>query len=121
MPSHRRTPAPDIAACILLLYGATLFFGLLRALYATQVVSQALLGASIYLILLGAAAGVGWGLITRRPWALPAGILCLIAAGGAALLHFHVPETAELPTVLLSALGAALLVGGKGEFSAAAS
>lgn len=116
--TQRRTPAPDIAACVLVLFAASLLFAVLRSIYGTTDVREALTGVAIYGGLLGACAATGWGLFQRRPWALPAGIVILLCALGAGLASFHVPETAELPAGLLGVLGSILLLGSRGEFVA---
>ncbi|MCS6913965.1 MAG: hypothetical protein RMK29_14500 [Myxococcales bacterium] len=115
--SRRRTPAPDIAACVLLLFAATLVVATMKALYMRPAV-RALLQGGICLGLLGGCAAVARGLLLRRPWSLPAGLVLLLAAVAAAVAGFHMPETAELPAGLLGLLGAVLLVGSRGEFSA---
>jgi hypothetical protein len=116
--SLRRTPAPDIAACVLLLFAATLFFSVLRSIYGTAAVGTAVAGALIYGGLLSICALTARGIFLRRPWAMPAGVVLLLVGLAAALASFHVPETAELPAGLLGLLGTALLVGSRGEFAA---
>ena len=116
--SSRRTPAPDIAACALLLFAATLLFSVLRAIYSSATRSTAVLGVVIYGGLLLVCALTARGVFLRRPWALPAGVILLLFALGAALVSFHVPESAELPAGILGILGSVLLLARRGEFAA---
>lgn len=115
--SPRRTPAPDIAACVLLLFAAALFFAVLRAVYSTSTVGGALFAAAAYLGLLSACAVTARAIFLRRPAGLPAGVALMLFTLGAALSNFHVPETAELPAGVLGLLGATLLVASRREFS----
>jgi hypothetical protein len=108
--SPRRTPAPDIVAGVLLLYAATFFFAVLKALFSTRTVTEALSRAAVYTGLLGLCIYLAVGLLRRRPSALPGTLLALLGCLIAAMSGFHVPETAQVPAGVLSLFGIVLLL-----------
>lgn len=114
--TQRRSVAPDIVGCCLLLYAATLFFAVLRAPYAHRTVSGAAIDIVIYGGLLLVCATVAAGLFTRHRLAWLPGVLVSLAALAAGAASYHVPETAQLPAGVLGVTGAVLLWARRGEF-----
>lgn len=113
----RRTAAPDIAACILALFSATFFFGVLRAAYGTTALRPPGLAAALYAALVALGAALTRGVVLRRPPALPLSVLAFLAVFAGSLVPGAYPETAQLPAGLLALLGAGLLIGGRREFA----
>jgi hypothetical protein len=114
--SARKTVAPDIVGCCLLLYASTLLFAVLRAPYVNQTMGAAALDVAIYGGLLLLCAGTAVGLFRRMALAWPLGLLISVAALLAGALAFHVPDTAQLPAGVLGATGIVLLLARRGEF-----
>lgn len=116
--ARRRTPAPDIAACILLLFGASLIFSVLKALYSRtpSAAVQGLVGAGGLLVV---CAVLARGLLLRQGYAAPGALLALAVAAVAAVTGFYIPETAQLPAGLLSLFGISLLLPSLREFAPA--
>lgn len=118
-PEARRSAAPDIVACILLLFAASMVFAVLRAFYETNQIAVALRGALAWTALLSICGAVARGVLLRQPWSLGAA-LCLLGIGAvAAIAGFHIPDTVELPTAMLSLLGGGLLLVSHREFRSA--
>lgn len=114
----RRTPAPDMAACILLLCAVTLGFAILRSLYLAPSHGEALARAGAYgttLLLCGHAAR---GLLRRRGFALPLSALLFVCLIGAGVLG-GVPDTAQVPAGVLGVFGLLLLSGSHRELATA--
>lgn len=114
--TKRRSAAPDIAACILFLYGFTLVFALLRAAYSSSL-GQALQGLLLHGGLLAACLLLGFALLGRRAPGLLGALLFFAVAAIAAASGFYVPETGRLPAGLLSLFGVALLLPARHEFA----
>jgi hypothetical protein len=113
--TQRRSVAPDIVGCSLLLYASTLLFAVLRAPYYHRNTADAALDVAIYGGLLLVCTLVAIGLFGRRRAALLPGILVSLAALLAGALAFHVPDTAQLPAGILGASGVVLLWARRGE------
>jgi hypothetical protein len=114
--TQRRSVAPDIVGCSLLLYAATLLFAVLRAPYMHRTISSAALEIAIYGGLLLTCVTVAIGLFQRHRLAWMPGILISISALLAGAFAFHVPDTAQLPAGVLGATGIVLLWARHGEF-----
>lgn len=114
--SKRRTPAPDMGACILLLFSITLLFAILRTFYVGRDAGQVALHALAYAALLLACAGTAAGLFARRGWARAAGLLLFVLCLLGAIEGFQVPDTARVPAGVLSLFGVLFLLGSGGEF-----
>lgn len=114
---RQRSPAPDIAACILILFACSMIFPLLRALFATsRGGSAALPSALAYIGLLSVCAALGRGLFLRHGYAAPAALIALAIGLIASVTGFYVSETAQLPLGMLCLFGAALILGALPEF-----
>lgn len=114
--TQRRSVAPDIVGCSLLLYAATLLFAVLRAPYIHTTVGAAARDVAAYGSLLLLCVGVAIGLFARHRLAWLPGLLVSLAAFFAGVFAFHVPTTAELPAGVLGATGVVLLVARRREF-----
>jgi hypothetical protein len=114
--SQRRSVAPDIVGCSLLIYASTLLFAVLRAPYMHKTVAGAAQDVAIYAGLLLLCATVAVGLFQRHRLAWLPGVLVSLAALLAGALAFHVPDTAQLPAGVLGATGVVLLWARRGEF-----
>jgi hypothetical protein len=113
---QRRSVAPDIVGCSLLLYAATLLFAVLRAPYLHRTVGPAVLDVAIYGGLLLLCAAVAIGLFRRHRLAWLPGMALSLAALLAGAFAFHVPDTAQLPAGVLGVTGLVLLFARRGEF-----
>lgn len=114
--TKRRSAAPDIAACILFLYGFTLVFALMRSAFSHTLV-QALQGLALYGGLLATCASLGFALLGRRTPGLLGALLFFAVVVIAAVTGFFIPETGRLPTGMLSLFGVALLLPARHEFA----
>ncbi len=113
---QRRTVAPDIVGCSLLLYAATLLFAVLRVPYLHKPLTQMAIDIGIYGSLLLACLATAIGLFGRHRLAWLPGLLISLFAFFAGALAFHVPDTAQLPAGVLGATGTLLLWVRRGEF-----
>jgi hypothetical protein len=113
--TQRRSVAPDIVGCCLLLYAATLLFAVLRAPYYHRSVGDAALDMVVYGSLLLVCTLVAVGLFVRRRAALLPALVLSLAALCAGAMAYHVPDTAQLPAGILGATGLVLLIARRGE------
>lgn len=114
----RRTVAPDIAGCCLLLFAASLAFAVLRAPYVHKLVAAVARDMAIYGGLVLACIAVAMGLFQRRRWALIPGLVLGAFGFGASIANWHMPETGQLPAGVLGATVVVLLLARGSEFSA---
>lgn len=112
----RRTVAPDMVGCSLLLYAATLLFAVLRAPYFHKTVGAIAVDVAIYGGLLLLCLAVAVGIFLRRPLAFVPALLVSAAALAAGAAGWHVPETAQLPAGVLGASSIVFLLFRRGEF-----
>jgi len=120
-PGQRRSVAPDIVGCCLLIYAASLLFAVLRAPYVNKTAGDVALDVAVYGGLLLLCVSVAVGLFRRHRLAWLPGVLLSLLAVLAGALAFHVPDTAQLPAGVLGATGAVLLVARRREFHASSS
>ncbi len=115
--TKRRSAAPDIAGCVLLLYAATLSFAFLHGFYSSSSLAGVVPQVAVYGGLLAACGVSALGLFDRKAWARGMGLLLFVAAFIAGVTEFHVPDTAQLPTAMLSLFAIVLLLATGGEFA----
>jgi hypothetical protein len=114
----RRTVAPDIAGCCLLLFAASMSFAVLRAPYVHKHVPEVARDMVVYGGLVLACIAVAMGLFQRRRWALIPGLVLGAFGFGASVANWHMPETGQLPAGVLGATAVVLLLARGSEFSA---